>query len=173
MKTTGFAKVVNKWLVNLDMMGVYGNSYLRRAVIAKSGLGAIPPEECIYLNTTDDINETEPFVGGKDWVIHFDKDKIPPVDAFWSITIYDQRGFPIPNQADRYCLGSKDDLKYNEDGSLDIFIQHKSPGVAWNSNWLPIPEVGRVNAAMRLYAPKPKILTGEWSPPIICRNMKA
>lgn len=166
------ANIVNKWRV-MGIMGVYGNSYIKRAAVAKGGLGAIPPEECIYLTSVDDANEIEPFVGGKDWVIHFDKNKIPPVDAFWSITIYNKQGFPIPNQIKRYCLGSKDDLKYNEDGSLDIFIQHKSPGIMKNSNWLPIPQAGSLSASIRLYAPKPEVLTGEWSPPAICQNMKA
>ncbi|HET9240108.1 MAG TPA: DUF1254 domain-containing protein [Oligoflexus sp.] len=156
---------VNGWQIDRGTMGVYGNDYLKRAYITLAGLGANLPEDAVYpLAFTDAYNE--PLTGAKNYVLHFDKDELPPVDAFWSVTMYDVQGFPVPNPLNRYALGDRDPLKYNPDGSLDLYIQHENPGPDKESNWLPAPE-GGMGVTMRLYAPRASVLDGSWNPPAI------
>ncbi len=159
---------VNGWQVITKSIGVYGNDYLQRATIALVGLGANPYEQAIYpLNLAD--AEGNPPEGGKRYRIHFDKENLPPVDAFWSLTMYDEEGFQVANPLDRFAIGDRDDLKYNEDGSLDLYIQHESPGREKESNWLPAPASGRLGMTLRLYAPRPSVLDGGWQPPPVER----
>jgi hypothetical protein len=90
------ANVVNGWQLNVDTMGVYGNSYVKRAIVAMVGLGANSAEDAIYpLLQTD--GEGHRVTGDADYVIHFDAGRLPPVDAFWSITMYDGQGFQVAN----------------------------------------------------------------------------
>ena len=96
--------------------------------------------------------------------MHFYADALPPCDAFWSVTMYDGDGFPVPNDLDRYALGDRDPLVYNPDGSLDLFLQHSDPGDARRANWLPAP-AGPLGVTMRLYDPRPEVLDGTWTPP--------
>ncbi len=162
-KAPTLARVVNGWQMNTDTMGVYGNYYLKRAIIALVGLGANQPDDAIYpLNIVD--ADGSPLNGDNDYVLHFEKDEIPPVEAFWSVTMYDAEGFQSANPLDRFAIGDRDPLKYNADGSLDIYIQHDSPGADKESNWLPAPR-GPLGVTMRLYAPKAAALYGRWAPP--------
>jgi len=162
------ARIVNGWQMNIETMGVYGNSYLKRAVIAMAGLGANQQQDAVYpMNITD--ADGNPVLGEGRYVIHFEKDSLPPVGAFWSVTMYDKEGFPVPNAINRYAIGDRDPLEFNPDGSLDIYIQHESPGKDKESNWLPSPNSGELSPTMRLYAPKLEVLTGEWNPPGIKR----
>ena len=162
------ATIVDGWQMNTSSMGVYGNFYMKRAVVTLVGLGAIPPEEAIYpLNLAD--ADGEKIVGTSNYIMHFSKDKLPPVDAFWSITMYDDEGFQVANSLNRFAIGDRDDLKYNKDGSLDIYIQSKTPGKSKESNWLPSPNKGELGITMRLYAPKPQALDGRWVPPVTKR----
>ena len=95
----------------------------------------------------------------------FGPDGTPPVQGFWSLTLYDEHHFFAPNDLDRFSLGTKNqDLQTNEDGSLTIFVQHESPGSARESNWLPSP-AGEFSLFLRGYWPEPAVLTGEWAPP--------
>ena len=97
--------------------------------------------------------------------MHFTKAELPPVNAFWSLTMYDADGFQVANPIDRFAIGDRDALNYNADGSLDIFIQHDNPGGARQANWLPSPANGTLGLTMRLYSPKPPVLDGSWAPP--------
>jgi hypothetical protein len=99
--------------------------------------------------------------------MHFSKEELPPVGAFWSITMYDHEGFQVANQLNRFAIGDRDELKFNGDGSLDIYIQSDSPGAEKESNWLPSPAKGTLGITMRLYAPKPEALDGRWNPPAV------
>jgi hypothetical protein len=144
-------------------MGVYGTNYLGRAVIAMVGLGANLPEDAIYPMLLHDSSGDAP-VGDHNYVLHFDADQLPPVDAFWSVTMYDGEGFPVLNPLDRYALGDRDQLDYNDDGSLDLYIGHESPSADREPNWLPAP-LGPLGVTMRLYEPRPEILDGRWDPP--------
>ena len=158
---------VNGWTLATQGIGVYGNSYLQRATIALGGLGANPPEDAIYPVLLAD-SDGDPITGEQDYVIHFDADDLPPVAAFWSITMYDGEGFQSPNELDRFAIGDRDPLTYNPDGSLDIYIQHANPGGDRAANWLPAPN-GPLGITMRLYAPKPEALHGAWAPPPVVK----
>jgi hypothetical protein len=102
-------------------------------------------------------------------VLHFDKGQIPPVRAFWSLTMYNEEQFFAANPQNRYAIGDRDALKYNPDGSLDIYIQRESPGKDKESNWLPAPASGTFTMNLRLYWPKQEVLVGSWSPPGVAR----
>ncbi|MFN7022080.1 MAG: DUF1254 domain-containing protein [Phycisphaerales bacterium] len=167
-KVPTLARVVNGWQMNTETMGVYGNHYLKRAVIAMIALGAIQPVDAIYPILTADA-DGKPLDGANKYVIHFGKEELPPAEAFWSITMYDNDGFPVMNTLNRFAIGDRDELKYNADGSLDIYIQHESPGAEKQSNWLPSPKSGGLGITMRLYAPKPEALDGRWNPPAVFR----
>jgi hypothetical protein len=166
-KVPTLARVVNGWSMNTDTMGVYGNYYLKRAIVTRLGLGANLPEDAIYpLNLADESGK--PLDGANRYTIHFDKASVPPVNAFWSITMYDPEGFAYPNSLDRQAVSSWMPFKYNADGSLDLYFQNESPGKAKEANWLPSPK-GAFNMTMRLYSPKAEALTGKWNPPPITR----
>jgi hypothetical protein len=150
-------------MINSDTMGVYGNYYLKRATISMIGLGANQAEDAAYPLAVADA-DGKPIDGNNNYVMHFDKDKLPPVDAFWSITMYDKEGFQVANPLNRFAIGDRDQLKYNADGSLDIYIQNASPGKEKESNWLPAPK-GPLGITMRLYAPHMEVLNGTWVPP--------
>jgi hypothetical protein len=154
---------VNGWSVMTQMMGVYGNAYLRRAAIALAGLGANPAEDAIYPLLVVDANG-DALTGDNDYVLHFDADALPPVDAFWSVTMYDSEGYQAANELNRFAIGDRDPLRFNSDGSLDLYIQHANPGPERDANWLPAP-TGLLGITMRLYAPKPEALDGRWVPP--------
>ncbi|MDM0047701.1 DUF1254 domain-containing protein [Variovorax sp. J22R115] len=164
-KVATIARVANGWSMNTDTMGVYGNYYLKRAIVAQLGLGANLPEDAIYpLNLADDTGK--PLVGTNKYAVHFDKGATPPVNAFWSITLYDEEGFQVANALDRFALSSWMPFKPNADGSLDLYFQNDSPGKDKEANWLPAPK-GSFNLTMRLYSPKSDALTGKWDPPAV------
>jgi hypothetical protein len=156
--------VVDYWSLNTDTMGVYGNYYLKRAIVAQLGLGANLPEDAIYpLNLGDEAGKPLDGVASQ-YAVHFEKANLPPVDAFWSITLYDTEGFQVANVLNRFAVSSWMPFKFNPDGSLDLYFQNESPGKDREANWLPAPK-GPFNLTMRLYAPKSAALTGKWSPP--------
>jgi hypothetical protein len=153
--------------MNTDTMGVYGNYYLKRAIIAQQGLGANLPEDAVYpLNMGD--ADGRPLDGANGYTLHLDKAAMPPVNAFWSITLYDPQGFPVSNSLNRSAVSSWMPFKYNADGSLDVYFQSESPGRGKEANWLPTPK-GPFNLTMRLYAPMSDVLTGKWSPPPVTK----
>jgi hypothetical protein len=167
-KVTSLARVVNGWSMNTDTMGVYGNYYLKRALVAQVGLGANLPEDAIYpLNLADDTGE--PLDGANNYILRFEKDAMPPVDAFWSVTLYDNDGFQVPNNLNRFAVSSWMPFKHNPDGSLDLHFQNPSPGTERETNWLPAPK-GPFNLTMRLYVPKSDALTGKWNPPPVAKK---
>jgi hypothetical protein len=157
-------KKVDGWSIRYDM-GKYDVDYSRRAQVARMGLGANLPEDAIYPRTLVDADGS-PLEGSRRYVVHFDKGQLPPVNAFWSLTVYDSRGFFSENPIGRYAIGDRDHLRYNPDGSLDLYIQHARPGAEKESNWLPAP-IESFEMALRLYWPKPNVLDGTWTPPPI------
>lgn len=159
---------VNGWVNPTAGIGVYGNEYLQRAVIAMIGLGANPAEDAVYPTNLADA-DGKPVMGDQRYVMHFAKEQLPPADAFWSLTMYDADGFPVLNPLKRYAIGDRDELQYNQDGSLDIYIQAESPGKDKEANWLPSPKAGEIRMSMRLYMPGTQVLTGEWMPPVVKR----
>jgi hypothetical protein len=164
-KLATLAPVVNGWSMNTDTMGVYGNYYLKRAIVSQLGLGANLPEDAIYpLNLGDEAGG--PLDGANKYTVHFDKGAAPPVNAFWSITLYDAEGFQVANSLDRFAVASWMPFMANPDGSLDLYFQNESPGKDKEANWLPAPKEA-FNLTMRLYAPRSDALTGKWSPPAV------
>lgn len=159
--TQSFTKKENGWNYAVQGIGSYGTDYLVRAVVAYGGLGANLPQDAIYPFTRVDTPGN--------YVIHFNKAELPPVKGFWSITLYNDEQFFVPNPINRYAIHGKDPLKFNADGSLDIFIQHDSPGKDRETNWLPAP-VGPFNLIMRLYGPEEALLKGAWIPPKVERS---
>ncbi len=166
-KVPTLARVVNYWSMNTDTMGVYGNYYLKRAMVTQIGLGANLPEDAIYpLNLGDETGKS--LGGANKYVLHFDKSELPPASAFWSVTLYDSDGFQVANSINRFAVSSWMPFKYNADGSLDLYFQNESPGTGKEANWLPAPK-GAFNLTMRLYAPKEDALTGKWNPPPVVK----
>ncbi len=170
-KVRTLARVANGWSMNTDTMGVYGNYYLKRAIVAQLGLGANLPEDAIYpMNLADESGR--PLDGMYKYTIHFDKASLPPANAFWSITLYDSEGFQVANVLNRFAVSSWMPFKYNSDGSLDIYFQNESPGKDKEANWLPAPK-GPFNLTMRLYSPKTDALTGKWNPPPVVKTQES
>lgn len=166
-KLPTLARVANGWSMNTDTVGVYGNYYLKRAILSQQGLGANVVEDAIYpLNLADESGK--PLDGANKYTITFEKGAAPPVNAFWSITLYDQEGFQVGNILNRFAVSSWMPFKYNSDGSLDLYFQNESPGKDMEANWLPAPK-GPFNLTMRLYAPKSEALTGRWTPPAVTK----
>ena len=150
-------RVVNGWQMNTEGTGVWGNDYLKRAVCNwLQGTGWNQPEDAIYPLTFTDA-EGKPLAGSNEYVLHFSKQELPPAIAFWSVSPYNADGFAFPNPLDRHAIGDRDPLKYNADGSLDLYLQRESPGKDKEANWMPTPE-GEFSLTMRLYEPKPEAL---------------
>ena len=167
-KLPTLARVVNGWSMNTDTMGVYGNYYLKRAIIAQAGLGANLPEDAVYpINLADETGK--PLDGANKYSLHFDKNGMPPASAFWSVTLYDPEGFQVANSLNRFAVSSWMPFKYNADGSLDLYFQNENPRKDKEVNWLPAPK-GGFNLTMRIYAPKSEALTGKWNPPPVMRS---
>jgi hypothetical protein len=160
---------VNGWQVMLKA-GEYGTDYLQRAFVTAIGLGANRPRDAVY-PTSEAAADGKPYSGANKYVIHFRRSRTPPVNGFWSLTMYDANYFFVANPLNRYTLSLRNKLKYNPDGSLDLYLQNESPGKDKESNWLPAPK-GKFVLMMRLYWPKdkdPSILNGSWKPPAVKR----
>ena len=167
-KAPTLARVVNGWQMNTDTMGVYGDYYLKRAIIAMIGLGANQVEDAIYPLAVSDA-DGRPITAENGYVLSFKKNELPPADAFWSLTMYDAEGYQVANPINRFAIGDRDALNFNADGSLDLYIQHASPGPERESNWLPSPKSGGLGLTMRVYAPRQDALDGRWNPPPVKR----
>jgi len=153
--------------------GVYGTDYLQRAFITAIGLGANRPQDAVYPTSTEDA-EGKKYSGANKYVVHFPKGQTPPVNAFWSITMYDADYFLVDNILNKYTVSPRDHLKYNADGSLDLYIQNDAPEKDKQANWLPAPK-GEFVLMMRLYWPKdtaPSIIDGSWKPFAVKRVAK-
>jgi hypothetical protein len=155
-------RIRNGWMV-MEGVGVFGNAYIKRAIVARLGLGANPVEDATYpvLQTDADGN---PLDGANDYVVHFEAGKLPPAGAFWSVTMYDADGYPVANDINRFAVGDRDDLVFNADGSLDLYLQHERPAVERVANWLPAPK-GPLGVTMRIYEPRDELFSGAWAPP--------
>lgn len=142
--------------------------HLQRAYNLASDLGLELPEDLSKFNTSQD-GYRRPLDGNNKYVIHFPKDAIPPVNGFWSITLYDSKNALVKNRLDRFSIGSMDKPLMNDDGSLDIHIQSFSPGEDKESNWLPAP-MEAFKLCLNLYWPKDEVIAKKWSPPLVTRE---
>ncbi len=180
-KTAGI--VENGWLFTTKT-GLYGTDYIQRALVTAIGLGANRPQDAVYPTSQADAGGN-PYEGTTKYVIgdvhgqrkhheapnryvmHFDNGQMPPVDGFWSLTMYNAEYFFVDNPLNRYTLSARNDLKKNADGSLDLYLQNENPGPDKASNWLPAPS-GKFILMLRLYWPKetpPSIIDGSWKIP--------
>ncbi len=173
----GGMKNINGWKVG-SLFGdraFYNGDWLKRAAAAKGGIYGNDAAEAMYPLTKTMANGDELDGSKHKYTLTFAKDQFPPVNAFWSVTMYDGKTqLLIKNPINRYLINSPmlPSMKKNPDGSLTIYIQKDSPGKAKESNWLPAPD-GPIYLAMRLYWPKteaPSILPpgeGSWQPPAL------
>ena len=121
--------------------GIYGTDYFQRALVTAIGLGANRPQDAIYPTAQKDGSGNDFDGGSKKYVVHFDKGQMPPVNGFWSITMYDKATyFFVPNTLNRYTLSARNKFITNADGSVDLYFQAESPGKAKEANWLPAPK---------------------------------
>jgi hypothetical protein len=158
----------NGWRVPPMAVGNFGTNYHLRAVITLIALGANLPADAVYPTTFVD-GDGKPLTGSNRYTLHFAKGETPPVNAFWSVTLYGPDSFFVVNSINRQAISSWMPLQYGRDGSLDIYIQKDSPGQERESNWLPAPD-GDFNLTLRMYWPKdkqPSILDGSWIPPAV------
>lgn len=156
----------NGWTIHWDL-GRYGTNYGLRAVIAFVGLGTNAPEDAIFPTTHLDAGG-HPLNGANKYVLHFDKGKAPPTQAFWSLAMYNDKQAFVANPIDRHAIGDRDKLKFNADGSLDLYLQNADPGTDRESNWLPAPKEN-FSVILRVYWPKQELLDRSWTPPAIKR----
>jgi hypothetical protein len=165
--TPNAGKNVNGWVITMPA-GVYGTNYLHRACLNWQGPGWNRAEDAVLPVARVD-GEGKTLSGAHEYVIHFAKGEQPPVKGFWSLTMYDPEGFFVPNPLDRVDLSQRSKFNFNDDGSLDLYIQKDSPGKNKEANWLPSPK-GDFGLILRLYWPNkkaPSILDGSWMPPAV------
>ena len=170
----GGKSLVNGWLIP-GAAGRYGTDYMGRALIAAVGWPANLPEDAVYPTTFVDANGDK-LSGANKYTITFPKGLTPPVDGFWSITMYFDDGgwWFYPNALNKFTVSMRDRPKFNADGSLTLYFQHTSPGKEHEANWLPSP-AGEFLLTMRMYWPRatpPSILPpgmGTWVPPAVQR----
>lgn len=165
-ETARMGKKINGW--QMTRTGDYGSDYLLRAAIAFIGLGASLPQDAAYLLTTVDGHGVR-LSGANEYVLHFEKGKMPPVNGFWSLTMYNAEYFFVDNPLNRYNLSQRNTFKLNPDGSVDLYLQHESPKGDLEANWLPAPK-GDFALCLRLYWPTVAFLDGSWEPPRVHKS---
>ncbi len=154
----------------IDNGGEFGLDYMTRAAIARSNIFVNANEESKYFYLDFD-GDGERLLGSKQYKITFAAGKLPPTKGFWSVTLYDAEHSLHENAAKRYAIGVKDNnLRYNADGSLTIYVQHDPPPAGWDSNWLPTPPQ-EFSLYLRAYWPDAAILSGNWTPPAVIQNL--
>ena len=164
-------KTTNGWLYFTKGVGNFGTNYLLRGMANLLGPGWNRAQDAVYPLSQKDAQGVE-YNGAKyRYVMRFEKGKLPPAEAFWSLTMYDHDFFFVPNPIHRYDLARRDKLIANADGSVDLYLQADSPGKDKEANWLPAPK-GKFQLVLRMYGPTqspPSILDGTWTPPAVKR----
>jgi hypothetical protein len=164
----------NGWLYFTSGVGNFGTDYLVRGMANLLGPGWNRPHDAVYPLSLKDADGHEYDGARHNYVLRFEKEQMPPVEAFWSLTMYDTDFFFVANSLNRYTLSQRDKFVTNPDGSVDLYLQAESPGKDKEANWLPAPK-GVFKLVFRLYAPPktpPTILDGSWTPPAVKRVSK-
>lgn len=141
-------------------------NYLNRMAGAVFGIYGNTAAEALYPNSTHDA-EGQPLTGANNYTFRFPKDQLPPVNAFWSLTMYElPQSLLVANPINRYLINSPmlPSLVPDRDGGYTFYIQNRSPGLDKEANWLPAPQ-GPFSLVLRLYWPKPDALNGTWKAP--------
>ncbi len=160
------------WIFNTNAMSNWGSDYKNRAYWAMWGLGGNIPKDAVYGITQLDF-DLKQLKGEDTYLMHLNKDQVPKVGGFWSISTYDNDGYLEENDANRYVVGSMTGPKFNSDGSLDVYLSHDKPKGVLASNWVPTPE-DEFKILFRMYWPKPYILNGKYKlPKLIKVNKKS
>ena len=160
--------VNNGWYVASPDIGAFGTDYPLRAVVAVYGIAANRPIEALYpVGATDTTGHL--LNGTNSYVLHFAAGQLPPARYFWSLTMYDQNFFLVPNPIDRYEIGNRSPFVKNPDGSVDVYIQSSAPA-GHEANWLPSPAAGTFEVTLRMYGPLPSVLNGSYRYPSITRT---
>jgi hypothetical protein len=173
VKTMKSKKPVNGWLYWTSNAGSYGTDYEQRAMVTLIGPGLNFPQDALYPFSEKDADGKEYDGAAHKYVMRFEKGQMPPVQGFWSLTMYDPEFFFVPNPINRYNLSQRNTFVTNPDGSVDLYLQAESPGPDREANWLPAPK-GKFIPMLRLYWPTktpPSILDGTWTPPPVKRLM--
>lgn len=156
----------NNWSTTSNN-AAFGTDYFARTAVAKSNILVNGPRETKYLYQDLDSAGAR-LNSANSYAVTFAKDQTPPVEGFWSLTLYDDRHFFVPNELKRYSLGTKNrNLKYNADGSLTIYVQAAPPPEAQRANWLSAPKGADFSLFIRAYWPKTPTLDGSWTPPAV------
>ncbi|MGY2905967.1 DUF1254 domain-containing protein [Bradyrhizobium sp. URHC0002] len=147
----------------------FGTDYFTRTAVAKSNILVNAPNETKYFYQDLDANGAR-LNSGNRYTVTFDAGQVPPVNGFWSISIYNEHHFFVKNPINRFSVGTKNkDLKFAADGSLTIYVQAEAPtDPAQRANWLPAPN-GDFSLYVRAYWPKAEIMEGSWTPPAVRR----
>jgi len=160
--------VVNGWEFAPSHTGACGTDYVWRAIAAMRNLGANLHADTVYARATSDA-EGQPLTGTRSYSIQFTDGQLPPVNAFWSITLYKSNGTFADNPLGRNAVQHPNGLRKDGDGSIVVRLQHASPGKEYELNWLPTPP-DHFNLVLRLYWPSRAVLDGAWRPPLIKRE---
>jgi hypothetical protein len=156
------------WSTPPAHLGAYGTDYNTRAAVAMVGLGANLPADAMYPQTAVDAGG-QALNGSKRYRLHFAAQDLPPVRAFWSVTAYGQDNFLMDHPSGRHAVGDRDALRYNADGSLDLWVQAQAPEAAYLANWLPVQAGQPFILNARLYWPKSAALDMRWGMPAVER----
>jgi hypothetical protein len=142
----------------------FGTDYLTRTAVAKSNILVNAPAQAKYFY--QDLDKDGGRLNGSNrYTVTFAKGQTPPVNGFWSLTLYSQYHFFVPNEINRYSVGTKNrDLVLNADGSLTFYVQADPPQGDQRKNWLPAPKGADFSLFMRAYWPKIAALDGSWTP---------
>lgn len=162
-KTRQLGAVAHGWSISYAGSR-FGDDFLLRAAVAMDQIYVLDKGEALYPVAHLDANGRQ-LDGRNSYVLCFRKKDLPPVDGFWSITLYYEKGFLVPNGIGRYSIGDRTPgIIYGADGSLRLFVQSASPSGSKEANWLPAPE-GAFMLMMRLYRPKAAAVSARWRPP--------
>lgn len=154
----------NQWFTTFYGIGTYGTYYLQRALVAHWAVTSLPNEEGIYSVLTKDYTGNY-LDSSKKYLLRFAKGETPPVHAFWTISLFNDKRLLTKNAINRSAINSHTKLKYNDDGSVDIYLQHETPGKHRESNWLPTPKNGNFMLMLLSYWPKLESFHQSWTPP--------
>ena len=166
-KTVEFNTINGVWSYFDSPIGNFGTEYEYRAIVALNGLGANPIEAAIYAKTDKDTNG-DALNGENTYKIHFAANELPPVEdyGFWSITIYGEDQFLIPNSDNIYAINDRTPFIKNEDGSLDLYISQELPDGVEKANWLPVVD-DQFHLFLRIYRPTTDVINGTWKAPTV------
>ena len=161
-------KLPHSWST-LGNFAQFGTDYFSRTAVARSNILVNAARETAYLYQDLD-SEGARLNGASRYSITFGPGQTPPVDGFWSLTLYDAHHFFVPNDLRRYSLGTKNkDLRRGADGSLTLYVQAEPPAEDLRSNWLPTPAGDDFSLYLRAYWPRTAVMDGSWTPPPVDR----